>query len=155
MICLLIRARHCYQEMKYIFFHHGPRHQRKLPWFSQGHWTIHTPIKINHEIKTTNINLAGERCFYHWTILKNVWKSWVRKGWLPMFVCLMVFNATFNNISVISWRPTLLVEEAGVLGENHWPWASNWYTLILAAASRVHLFFVIYEDGRKPTPYWW
>ena len=23
----------------------------------------------------------------------------------------MVFNATFNNISVISWRPVLLVEE--------------------------------------------
>jgi len=31
----------------------------------------------------------------------------------------MVFNATFNNISVISWRPVLLVEETGVPGENH------------------------------------
>jgi len=28
-----------------------------------------------------------------------------------LFVCLMVFNATFNNISVISWRSVLLVEE--------------------------------------------
>jgi hypothetical protein len=27
---------------------------------------------------------------------------------------LMVFNATFNNISVISWRSVLLVEETGV-----------------------------------------
>jgi hypothetical protein len=27
-------------------------------------------------------------------------------------------NATFNNISVISWRSVLLVEETGVLGEN-------------------------------------
>jgi len=26
------------------------------------------------------------------------------------FVCLMVFNATFNTISVISWRSVLLVE---------------------------------------------
>ena len=26
----------------------------------------------------------------------------------------MVFNATFNNISVISWRLVLLVEETGV-----------------------------------------
>ena len=26
----------------------------------------------------------------------------------------MVFNATFNNISVISWRSVLLVEETGV-----------------------------------------
>jgi hypothetical protein len=29
-----------------------------------------------------------------------------------------VFNATFNNISAISWRPVLVVEEAGVPGEN-------------------------------------
>ena len=42
-----------------------------------------------------------------------------------LFVCLMVFNDTFNNISVISWRP-VVVEEAGVPGENHRPWASNW-----------------------------
>jgi len=29
----------------------------------------------------------------------------------------MVFNATFNNISVISWQSVLLVEEAGIPGE--------------------------------------
>ena len=34
-------------------------------------------------------------------------------------VWFMVFNATFNNISVISWRSVLLVEETGVPGENH------------------------------------
>jgi hypothetical protein len=28
----------------------------------------------------------------------------------------MVFNATFNNISVTSWRSILLVEETGVTG---------------------------------------
>jgi len=28
----------------------------------------------------------------------------------------MMFNATFNNISVISWRSVLLVEETGVPG---------------------------------------
>jgi hypothetical protein len=33
----------------------------------------------------------------------------------------MVFYATFNNISVISWRSVLLVEETGVPGENHRP----------------------------------
>jgi hypothetical protein len=32
-------------------------------------------------------------------------------------VRVMVFNATFNNISEISWRSVLLVEETGVLGE--------------------------------------
>ena len=31
----------------------------------------------------------------------------------------MVFNATFNNISIISWWSVLLVEETGVPGENH------------------------------------
>ena len=35
-----------------------------------------------------------------------------------LFVCLMVFNATFNNISAISWRSVLLVEENGRSGEN-------------------------------------
>jgi hypothetical protein len=34
-------------------------------------------------------------------------------GWL------MVFNATFNNISVTSWLSVLLVEETGVPGEYH------------------------------------
>ena len=34
---------------------------------------------------------------------------------LPSFsVRFMVFNATFNNISVISWRSVLLVDEIGV-----------------------------------------
>jgi len=28
----------------------------------------------------------------------------------------MVFNTTFNNISVISWRSVLLVEKTGVPG---------------------------------------
>jgi len=37
----------------------------------------------------------------------------------------MVCNATFNNISVISWRSVLLVEETGVHGENHRPVASH------------------------------
>jgi hypothetical protein len=36
------------------------------------------------------------------------------------------FNATFSNISAISWPPVLVVEEAGVPEENHRPWASNW-----------------------------
>jgi hypothetical protein len=36
-------------------------------------------------------------------------------------VWVMVFNTTFNNISIISWRPVLLVEETGV---NHRPAAS-------------------------------
>ena len=37
----------------------------------------------------------------------------------------MVFNTTFNNISVISWRSVLLVEETGVYRENNGPVASQ------------------------------
>jgi len=44
-------------------------------------------------------------------------------------VWFMVFNATFNNISVISWWSVLLVEETGVPGENHQTVASHWKTL--------------------------
>jgi hypothetical protein len=33
--------------------------------------------------------------------------------------CIMVFSATFNNISVISWRSVLLVYETGVPGEKN------------------------------------
>jgi hypothetical protein len=40
-------------------------------------------------------------------------------------VWFMVFNATFNNISVISWLSVLLVEETEVPGENHQPVASH------------------------------
>ena len=46
-----------------------------------------------------------------------------------VLVWFMVFNATFNNILVISWRSVLLVEETGVPGENHWPFAGHCQTL--------------------------
>jgi len=45
---------------------------------------------------------------------------------IPMMgVRVMVFDATFNNISVISLRSDLLVEETRVPGENHLPAASH------------------------------
>ena len=50
---------------------------------------------------------------------------WNHRIWEFEFEFL-VFNVTFINISAISWWPILVVEEAGVPGENHRPWASNW-----------------------------
>ena len=41
----------------------------------------------------------------------------------------MVFNATLNNISAISWWSVLLVEETGVPGENHRPVVSHCQTV--------------------------
>jgi hypothetical protein len=42
---------------------------------------------------------------------------------------VMVINATFSNISDISWRSVVLVEETGVPGENHRTVASPWHSL--------------------------
>jgi hypothetical protein len=63
------------------------------------------------------------------------------------------FNATFNNISAISWRPVLVVEEAGVPGENHdhGQATDKLYHLRLQVECT---FFVIYKAWREPTPYW-
>ena len=33
----------------------------------------------------------------------------------------MLFNGTFNTISIISWRSVVLVDETGLPGENHRP----------------------------------
>jgi len=43
----------------------------------------------------------------------------------PIRVRVVVFNATFNNISAISWRSVLLVEKTGVPEEDHRPIASH------------------------------
>ena len=55
-----------------------------------------------------------------------------------MLVALWCLNATFNNISVISWRLVLLVEETTAPGKNHWPVASHWQTLSHNVVSSTH-----------------
>jgi hypothetical protein len=58
----------------------------------------------------------------------------------------MVFNTTFNNISVISWRSVLLVEETRVPWENHRPVASH--LVIMSVKNRDPVF-------QKLTAYSW
>ena len=41
----------------------------------------------------------------------------------------VVFKATFNDVTAISWRSDFLEEETGGPGENHRPAASQWQTL--------------------------
>jgi hypothetical protein len=84
-----------------------------------------------------------------WSDVKDEWKviyltsphtifPWTTKIGINEYkwVRVMVFNATFNNISDISWRSVLLVEETGVPGENHRPVASHWQTLLLKVNSQ-------------------
>jgi len=40
----------------------------------------------------------------------------------------MAFNATFDNISAISWQSVLLMEETRVPGENYRFLTSHWQT---------------------------
>jgi hypothetical protein len=53
-----------------------------------------------------------------------MYNIYLRK-YLVVMVVVMVFNATFNNISAIMWWSVLLVEETGVPRENHRPAASH------------------------------
>ena len=48
------------------------------------------------------------------TVCYKIWFGW-----------FMVFNATFNNISAISWQSVFLVEETEVPGEIPRPVASH------------------------------
>ena len=72
------------------------------------------------------------------------------KKWLfeIIWIWILLFSTTFSNISAISWRPVLVVEEAG---ENHRPWASNWQMLSHAAVSRVHPFCNLQSRARTHT----
>ena len=67
------------------------------------------------------------------------------------FVCFMVFNTPFKNISVISWRTVLLLEETGVPRENHHPVASHWRTVshnVVSSTPR-------HERGSNSQLWWW
>jgi len=43
---------------------------------------------------------------------------------------VMVFDTTFTNILVISWRRDILMKKNGIFGENHQPAASHWQNLL-------------------------
>jgi hypothetical protein len=53
-------------------------------------------------------------------------------------VRVMVFNSTFNNISVILWRSVFFMEETGVYVENNRPTASYCQTLSHKVSSTPH-----------------
>jgi hypothetical protein len=63
-------------------------------------------ITVQYKYIKTLWNMHAQRHVTIRLILKYVGLVW-----------FTVFNATFNNISVISWPSVLLVEETGVSGE--------------------------------------
>ena len=67
-------------------------------------------------------------CFLNVAYNFGVFKGTSLVYWYLQSTC-MVFNSTFNNISVISWWLVSLVEETRVPGENHWSAASHWQAL--------------------------
>jgi hypothetical protein len=66
-------------------------------------------------------------CAYHFEIMVIITCfpivfKYIKYLTVSVSVQVMAFNATFNNISVLSWQSVLLVVETG---ENHRPAASH------------------------------
>ena len=56
----------------------------------------------------------------------------------------MLFNATFNNLLAISWRSVSLVEETGILGENHY----IIFDLIFGVLTPLSTIFQLYQGDQ-------
>jgi len=97
---------------------------------------------VNNYLKYTACNIKFHQFFFYNIMIKNTmyvnwwWSNKDFTSYIRFLICsfdwglgVMVFNTTFNNISVISWRSVLVVEEIAVLRENHRPSTSHWQTL--------------------------
>ena len=65
-----------------------------------------------------------------------------------LMVWFMVYNVTFNNISVILWQSVLVVEETRVPGENHQSADKLYHIMLLSTPrlSRIQTLVVIGTD---------
>ena len=100
-----------------IFSERISRNKKKIIHFFIG-WLTHF---LNNDVIAITLcltELRKRRCDILQLCLK------IRRIYWKVFR-VMVFNVTFNNISVISWRSVLLVEEIGVHGEK----PPSWQTL--------------------------
>ena len=90
---------------------------------------------FNHIIVSNNLLYQLKYCVHtcFWYILADMLRLYLAvlsiAFYYIMGVRVMVFNATFNDNSVIPWRSVLLVEETRVPGENNWPVISHWQAL--------------------------
>ena len=107
---------------------------KKENWSQYFGRTMRIKIRISVELWLLKSSLDFEfikptlkQSWQQACLTRSMFKHWIEEnvlGWLAGW--FMVFNATFNNISVISWQSVLLVGETGLHGENHWPVASHW-----------------------------
>jgi hypothetical protein len=88
-------------------------------------------------------NNKNDACFCSFsTIWQLFWGFFIYLGYFQYqrtdsdtdLILIYLLNPTFSNISAITWRPVLVMEEARV------PECT---------------FFVNYKGRREPTPYWW
>ena len=117
MICLWSRYQHYWQYnfTRLVYAH----------YFTHDIYPI--PIYPSFVFKKKRFQISYFFCKFNESSLNMFNASSVFSGGFVNLCCVrvMVFNATFNNISVITWRLVLLVEETGVPGENHQPVASH------------------------------
>jgi hypothetical protein len=89
-------------------------------WFSPGTPASSTTKTGRHDIAEILLKVTLN------TINQSLNQSNPKLKKLLVIKQRYIVLVTFSNISAISWRPVLVVEEAGVPGENHRPWANNW-----------------------------
>jgi hypothetical protein len=82
----------------------------------------------------------NNRLFINWHIRGHANWWWRVRKVLIDFNWFFVFTATFSNISAISRRPVLVMEEAGSTRREPQTMGKQLVTLSLAVASRVHPF---------------
>ena len=84
---------------------------------------------IMEKMSKKQFNVFHQRsqiCVYNLTC-RPVFKQKLNDMIMKVYGC-MLFNATFNNISIISWRSVLLLNQS--ILENHWLVVSHWQTLL-------------------------
>ena len=72
----------------------------------------------------------------------------------PKSAWFKVYNAIFNNMSIISWLSVLLMEETGVPRKNHQPIESHWQTLshnIVSSTLKTNIFLFLHNKKNRTT----
>ena len=125
----------------YLFMYTGVQHDFHIAWFTFNN-TTHVIIGI----WTAYCSEAPEFIsgFYGLCFAQYMY--------LFFGILILVFNATFSNISAISWRPFLVVEEYPERTTD--PGQATGKLLSLAATSQVHLLCNLQSWARTHADWW-